>query len=88
MIHRSLSPHLTSVPMDNALNGRQSYTGPFKFFGQVQPLKNAEEFIDISHVKPSAVIPHEHLHVAWSICATDLDLGWRSRPGEFNCIRN
>jgi len=39
MIHRSLSPHLTSVPMDNALNGRQSYTGSFKLFGQMQSLK-------------------------------------------------
>jgi hypothetical protein len=75
MIDRSLGPHLTSVPMDNALNGRQSYTGPFKFFGQMQSLKNAEEFIDISHVKASAVIPHEHLHTAWSVCATDLNLG-------------
>jgi len=48
----------------------------------------AEEFIDISHVKASAVIPHEHLHTVRSICETNLNFGRRSQPGEFNCIRN
>jgi hypothetical protein len=78
MIQRALGPDLPSVPMDDALNGRQSYTGTFKFFGRMQSLKDTEKLMDISHIKAGTIIPHEQLRTGWSICATDLDLGWRS----------
>ena len=84
MIQRALGSDLPSVPMDDALNGRQSYTGSLKFFGRMQSLKDTEKLMDISHIKTGAVIPHEHLCTVWSIGAPDLDLGWRSQPGEFN----
>ena len=39
MINLALGPGLSSVPMDDALNGRQSYSSAFELFSRVQTLK-------------------------------------------------
>ena len=49
MIQRTLGSDLPSVPMDDALNGRQSYTGSLKFFGRMQSLKDTEKLIGTSN---------------------------------------
>ena len=56
----SLGPDLAAVPVDDALNGGQSYPGAFEFFGPVQTLKHAEEFVDVLHVEARPVVPDEN----------------------------
>ena len=61
LIYRSLGPTRPSMPVDDALNGSQSYASAFKFFRQVETLKHTEQFIYILHVETRAVVPDEHL---------------------------
>jgi hypothetical protein len=45
LIDRSLGPDHPSMAIDDALNGRQAYAGAFKFFGTMETLKHAEQFV-------------------------------------------
>ena len=65
MIYRSLAPDRPAMPVDNTLNGGQSYSGAFKLFGQMQTLKDAEQLVCVLHVKASAVVPDEHLDFSY-----------------------
>src|SRR5208337_1244921 len=86
---RSLGPDLPTVPVDDALDGSQSDSGAFKLFSQVQTLENAEEFIDILHIKAHAVIFDEHLSLVFPfIRAAKFDFGLCSYPGELDRIGN
>ena len=71
------------MPVDDALNGSQSYSGAFKLFRQVQTLKHTEELVDILHIKARAVVPHEQLYLIFLSGGTaNLDFGLRSHPRE------
>src|SRR5580693_54556 len=58
-IHFSLSPSAPAVAGDDASDNSQSNTGAFKFVGAMQPLKDAEQFVRIGHVKTRAVVAHK-----------------------------
>ena len=75
------------MPVDDALNGRQSYSGAFELFSQVQPLKHTEEFVDILHVKARAIVPDEQLCLIFaSVRTANLDFGPFSYPRELNRV--
>ncbi len=75
------------MPVDNALNGRQSYPGAFKLVSQVETLKHAEEFVDILHVKARTVVSDEQLSLIFpAVHTTNLDFGPFSYPRELNRI--
>src|SRR5262249_38562951 len=76
------------MPLDDALNGSQSYAGAFKLSRPMQTLKHTEKLIDILHVEARTVVPYEHLYFTLAVGAADLDLGSRSHPCELNGIRD
>ena len=89
MIYRSLGPDLSSMAMDDALNGSQSYSIAFKLLSKMQTLKHAEQLVCILHVKAGAVVSHEHLYfIPISVHAADLDFGPSSQAREFDRIGN
>ena len=49
------------MAVDDALNGRESNSGAFKLFGEMQTLKHAEQLVDVLHVEAGAVISDEYL---------------------------
>ena len=63
MVYRPIGPHLSSMPMDDALSGSQSYSGAFKLLGAMQTLKHPEELIYILHIKACPVVFYEHLYL-------------------------
>ena len=74
------------MSFDDALNGSQSYAGPFKLSRPMQTLKHTEQLVGILHVEARSVVPHEDLYFILSVGAADLDLGSRSRPCELDRI--
>jgi tetratricopeptide (TPR) repeat protein len=87
LVDRALGADLSSMPVDDALNGRQSYSGAFELFSQVQPLKHTEEFVDILHVKARAIVPDKQLCLIFaSVRTPNLDFGPFSYPRELNRI--
>ena len=44
------------MPMDDALDDGQPHAGAFVLLGAVQALKDAKEFIGVSHVESDAVV--------------------------------
>ena len=89
MIYRSLGPDLSAVPVDDALSGSQSDSGPFKLLRPVQTLKHPEELIYILHLKACSVVPHEQLCLTFLTVGTaNLDFSRCSRPCELNRIGN
>ena len=75
------------MPVDDALNGSQSYSGAFKLFSQMQTLKHAEEFVDILHIEACAVVPDEHLDLIFlSVRTANLDFGPSSYARELDRI--
>src|ERR1700674_6000007 len=72
------------MAVDDALNGGQSYSGAFKLLRQMQTLKDAEQLVDVLHLKASAVVPHEHLDLFFiAVHTANLDFGRPSHVGEF-----
>ena len=64
------------MPMDDALNGSQAYSGAFKLFSPMQALKDTEQLIDILHIKARAVVPHEQLYfISLAGRTANLDFG-------------
>jgi hypothetical protein len=49
------------MAINDALDRRQSYPGAYELVSQMQPLKYAEELVDILHVEANTVVPHEDL---------------------------
>src|ERR1700733_8990205 len=77
------------MAMNDALSGGQSYSGTFKLFRQMQTLKDAEQLVDILHVKARAVVLHAHLEFFFIAAApADLDFGGASHAREFDRIGN
>src|ERR1700720_58404 len=55
----------------------------------MQALKDAEQLVYILHVKPGAVVPHEHLDFIFiSVHTANLDFGRPSHACEFDRIGN
>ena len=87
LVDRALGSDLSSMPVYDALNGRQSYSSAFELFSQVQTLKYAEKLIDIPHVKACAVVSDEQLRLIFpTVDRSNLDLGPFSYPRELNRI--
>src|ERR1700753_269609 len=77
------------MAMDDALGGGQPYSGAFKLFGQMQPLKDAEQLIDVLHVKTRAVVLHEHLEFFFTVIdPANLDFSGASHARKFDRIGN
>jgi hypothetical protein len=55
-IHLPLRPHPATVAPDDVLNYGQTHAGAFKFGPTMQGLEDAEQFIDIPHIKADPVI--------------------------------
>ena len=52
-------PDASVVPVDHALNDRQSNACPFEIFLPMQPLEYAEKFARVIHVKSDTIVFHE-----------------------------
>ena len=82
------------MAVDDALNGGQSYSGAFKLLGQMQTLKDAEQLVDILHVKAGAVVLHEQFDFIFiAVDSANLDFGRRAlltatapRKGKGSCV--
>src|SRR5262245_28226360 len=71
-----LGPDPSAVTIDNSLYDRQPDAGPFIFLGPVQSLEDAEQFMNILHVKTGAVILDEidrPVQFPASVLKADLD---------------
>ena len=80
MIYHSFGSHRSAVPVNDTLNGCQSYSSALKFVSTMQSLKYAEQLADILHIKSDAVVPHKNFsRVCVSIRGADLDFGGASR---------
>src|SRR5580698_10056295 len=88
-INRRFAANLPAVAVDDTLSGGQSYSGAFKLFRQMQALKDAEQLVDVLHVKARAVVLHEHLEFFFiAVDPADLDFGGASHACEFDRIGN
>src|SRR5579883_1146438 len=75
------------MAVNDPLNDRQAKTGSFEFIDGVQALKNAKQFVDVTHVEPHAIIPNkEHVLIAASAKA-DFDNGGIFSSSEFQGVR-
>jgi hypothetical protein len=87
LIYRSFGANHPSMPIDNALDGRQPDPGALKVFRAVQALKHTEQLVDILHLKACAVVGDEYLHlISFSVNGANLYLRPRSYPCEFDRI--
>ena len=59
------------MPIDNSLDGRQSYARACKLLGRVQPLKHTEQSVGISHVKSGAIVPDINCRFSGAIRLAD-----------------
>ena len=73
LIHRSGCPDSSTVPGDNPLHGRQSYTGSGKIRLRMEALEWTEQPVRIRGVKSCAVVPDEKDCLFTFIPATELD---------------
>src|SRR5215472_2187316 len=88
-IDGALGSHRATVPVNDALHGRQSYAGAFKLVGPMEALKYTEQLVHVLHLKSDAVIPHKDFHtVCVSVDRANLDFGGASRAREFDRICN
>ena len=75
------------MAMNDALNRCQSDAGSFELVGAMQPLKYAEKLVDVSHVEPNTVVPHENLRlVSMSTYRANFDRGETACAGELDRI--
>src|SRR5712692_6577178 len=59
VVHGTLGPGATPVPMDDPLHRGQSDPGTRELVHPVQPLKRTKQLIGMGHVKPDPVIAHK-----------------------------
>ena len=55
----AVCPDPAAVARDDAVHYGKSYTRPGKRLLLVQPLKDAEQLLRITHVEPDAVVAHK-----------------------------
>src|ERR1039458_9503681 len=72
--------------MDNALNGRETYSRAGKFRCPVQPLERPEQRAGEGHVETHAVVAHIEGALAISFGPPELDARLGARPGELDGI--
>src|SRR5579863_3831479 len=58
-VYGPFGPDSTSVPMHDALHGRETDSGPGELVRGVESLKRCEELVGEGHVEPGAVVAHE-----------------------------
>src|SRR6202012_3093210 len=76
-----------AVPMDHALNDRQSDSGSLELIGWMQALEHAEELVDVAHVETRALVADEHLrHVSFLAGAANLNLRLRAHMRKLDRI--
>ena len=56
LAHNAFAPYLTPVPVDDALDKRQTNASTLEITIGMQPLKGAEQFSSIRHIKPGAIV--------------------------------
>ena len=89
LIDPAFRPDVPAVPVNDALNGRQSDAGTLELFGQMQALKNPEQLVRVAHVEPRAGVPDEDFDlVVLAFSGADRDLGPGSMPRELDRVRN
>src|ERR1700741_856186 len=59
LIHRTFSPNMAPVSINDALNSRQSDSRAFELGRGMETLEGAKQSIDIGHVKPGSVVADE-----------------------------
>ena len=75
MSYRALSPHLASMPVNNALHRCQPDPGSRELGYIVKTLEGTEKLIDVSHVESDAVIPHKVDLLSIAAVASEFDAG-------------
>src|SRR6266571_9014541 len=80
--YRALSPHLTSVSVNNALHGCQSDSGSWELAHIVKTLEGAEKLIGVSHIESDAIVLHKVDVLSILALASEFDAGVRLSGGE------
>jgi len=65
--------------MYNALNGRESDAGAFKFVRLVQPLKHSKQFVYVLHIKTHPIVPNEYYQLISVSSAYPISISARTR---------
>ena len=77
------------MSMYNPLNGSQPDAGAFKRLRRVETLEYTEQFIYIFHIKADSIVADKHYYLILLVVRRSyFDLGLRTRPREFDGIRN
>jgi hypothetical protein len=59
LVHYAFSPRFAAMAMRDPLDGRQADAGAFKVLRRVKALEHTEQFVDVSHVEPDAIVANE-----------------------------
>src|SRR5262249_15010367 len=87
LVDGTFGSYCPAVTVNDALNGCQTYPGALKFISTMQPLKYAEQLVDILHIKSDAVVPYKDVcAVCTHVRRADLDFGGAARAREFDRI--
>ena len=63
MIHCTFGADLSTMAMNNALNGSQPDSGTFKLVSPMQALKNPKQFVHVFHIEPYPIISDKDDHL-------------------------
>src|SRR5262249_40123262 len=89
LIDRAFRADMPTVPVNDALNGRQTDAGAVELLGPMQALKHPEQLVRVAHVESCAVVPDEDFDlVAPAFGAADRDLGPVPMPRELDRVRD
>src|SRR5258706_7105444 len=81
-------PGVTAVAMDDAANVGQPNASALKVRRAVQALKNAKEFVGVTHVEPYTVVAHKNDVLGCRGAAADFNLCRFARASVFEGIGN
>src|SRR5262245_48057176 len=73
LVDGALSPNTSAVAMDDAPDVGEADADAFELIGRVQPLKDAEKFVGIFHVKSDAVVADKKGNFVVRLGTADLD---------------
>src|SRR5580693_9429579 len=76
----AVRPDPAAMARNDAVHYGESYTGPGKRLLLVQPLKDAEQLLRITHVEPDAIVAHKVNRLVCLAQHADLDAR-RVAPG-------
>src|SRR5262249_17416287 len=83
-----LRPQPTIMSRNNTLYDGQAYTCALILLGIMEPLKNAEEFIGIPHIKTHTIVLNKIHGFSIHLLTTDFDATGVTFPRELQRVRD